>query len=271
VGTQSSYSDLADGRIDAPRGGAPVGRRGLLADRPKPSLLLIGGDESAIGQRFEFLEHAFELVVADSGITGLGRAFHGDFDIIVLNTGAPRLNGLEVLRQLRQRSDTPAIVLAEGRRVADRIDALEAGADDCLEGQFEPAELVARLRAVLRRVNAGSAARRRRLRMADLTLDSLTRTVDCRGRRVTLSTTECDLLVTLMRAAGRVVSRDEFGTALYQRKLEADERSVDIRISHLRRKLARVSSRNVIRTVRGIGYLFILDERGPGVDGEFRR
>ncbi|HEY7169554.1 MAG TPA: response regulator transcription factor [Vicinamibacterales bacterium] len=236
----------------------------LTADRSKPSLLVIGGDESASVRKFDFLEHGFEVAVADGGITGLGRAFQGDFDIIVLDTSGPRLNGLEVLRQLRQRSDTPAIVLAEGRQAADRIDALEAGADDCLEGQFEPGELAARLRAVLRRVNDESAARPRRLRMADLTLNPLTRVVECRGMQVTLSAIECDLLATLMRAAGRVVSRDEFGTALYQRKLEADERSVDIRISHLRRKLARVSSRNVIRTVRGVGYFFIIGELRTG-------
>jgi DNA-binding response OmpR family regulator len=265
VGTPNSYFDLIDRDISAPRSGLAILRRGLPADRPKPSLLVIGGDELASAQKFQFLEHAFELAVADGGVIGLGRAFQGDFDIIVLDTSAPRLNGLEVLRQLRQRSDTPAIVLAEGRQAAGRIDALEAGADDCLEEQFEPAELVARLRAVLRRVNVESAARRRRLRMADLTLDPSTRVVDCRGMRVTLSATECDLLATLMRAAGRVVSRDEFGTALYQRKLEADERSVDIRISHLRRKLARVGARNVIRTVRGIGYFFIFGEARPGV------
>jgi two-component system response regulator CpxR len=97
------------------------------------------------------------------------------------------------------------------------------------------------------------------LRIGDLTLHQRTRVVDSGGARITLSATETELLAILMRAAGRVVSRDEFAVALYQRRLNAYERSVDIRISQLRKKLARVGARNVVRTVRGIGYLFILD------------
>jgi two-component system response regulator CpxR len=230
------------------------------AERTKRSLLVIGrDDESGAGHTCEYLAAGgFQIAVAGDGVSGLASAFQGEFDIILLDTSARGVDGVEVLRQLRQRIGTPVIVLAEPGDAAERIEALEAGADDYLEEPFARKELLARLCALLRRVSVEPPPCRG-LRIGDLTLHQRTRVVDSGGARITLSATETELLAILMRAAGRVVSRDEFAVALYQRRLNAYERSVDIRISQLRKKLARVGARNVVRTVRGIGYLFILD------------
>lgn len=247
-----------------PRSGVRAERSADPADRLQPSLLVIGRSDSAQAGTCEYLAmHGFRVEVAGDGAGGLGRAFRGEFDLIVLVTSAPDVDGAEVLRQLRQRSAIPVIVLAERGEAAQRIDAFDAGADDYLERPFAPKELRARLRAVLRRVRVEPASWAAPLRVGHVTLDPRTRTVGCRGRWARLSMTEGELLAILMRAAGRVVSRDEFATALYQRKLAGYERSVDIRISQLRRKLAHAGAPQVIRTVRGIGYLFVLEEAAP--------
>src|SRR5262249_54248675 len=188
------------------------------AERPKRSLLVIGrDDESGAGQTCEYLAAGgFQIAVASDGVSGLASAFQGDFDIILLDTSARSVDGVEVLRQLRQRIGTPVIVLAEPGDAAERIEALEAGADDYLEEPFARKELLARLGALLRRVSLEPPPRRRGLRIGDLTLHQRTRVVDSGGARITLSATETELLAILMRAAGRVVSRDEFAVALYQ-------------------------------------------------------
>jgi two-component system response regulator CpxR len=170
----------------------------------------------------------------------------------------PMLDGFEVLRQLRQRSAVPVIMLTARISQQERIAGLESGADDYLPKPFEPGELVARVRAVLRRAGHLYPVRRNLVQIGDIELNPGTREVRRAGTRIALTSVEFDILDILMRSAGRVVSRDEIATVLYQRELTPYERSVDVHISHLRKKLERAGT-EIIRTVRGVGYLFVPD------------
>ena len=165
----------------------------------------------------------------------------------------PELDGLEVLRQLRRRSATPIIMLTARTAPTDRVAGLNAGANDYLPKPFGPEELVARIRAVLRRTGR-LAAPTDVVEMHGVRLVAGQREVWVDGVSVETNTTEFDLLELLVRSAGRVVSRQELTTVLYQRPSTPFDRVLDVHVSHLRKKLGDRSE--LIRTVRGVGYLF---------------
>jgi two-component system response regulator CpxR len=226
---------------------------------PKPSLLLID-DDATLGALMSeyFAAQGFRLALASDGRAGLARALQGGVDLVILDVSLPMLDGFEVLRQLRQRSAVPVIMLTARISQEDRIAGLESGADDYLPKPFEPGELLARVRAVLRRTGHLYPVRRNLVQIGDIELNPGTREVRRGGSRIALTSVEFDILDILMRSAGRVVSRDEIATVLYQRELTPYERSVDVHISHLRKKLERPGA-EIIRTVRGVGYLFVPD------------
>jgi len=188
---------------------------------------------------------------------GLRLALRRSYELIILDVTIPTLDGLDVLRQLRQRSDVPVIMLTARTSQRDRIAGLESGADDYLPKPFDPGELLARVRAVLRR--AGHLpVRRTPVQIGDIQLNPGTREVRQNGRLIALTSIEFDILDVLMRSAGRIVSRDEMATILYQREITPYERSVDVHVSHLRKKLER-ADHPLIRTVRGVGYMFLTE------------
>jgi two-component system response regulator CpxR len=202
----------------------------------------------------EFLEReGFEVEFAHSGTAGLDSALRGRFDLVVLDVMLPGLDGFEILRRLRPHTQVPVLMLTARAEDTDRIVGLELGADDYLPKPFNPRELVARIRAILRRMepkpNAG------RVEVNGVAIDPGTREAYCDGRRVELTTLEFDILEQLMRSAGRVLSRDALMEALYGRKATPFDRSMDMHISHLRRKLE-TCGRTLIKTVRGVGYQF---------------
>jgi two-component system response regulator CpxR len=166
----------------------------------------------------------------------------------------PALDGFEVLRQLRKRSATPVIMLTARTARPDRVTGLNAGADDYLPKPFEPEELLARMRAVLRRSSAAGVGPQI-VEAGQIRLNPQTREAWYASEPLDLTMLEFDILDVLVRSAGRVVSRDELTAALYQRKSTPYERSLDVHISHLRKKLER-RNRNLIQTIRGIGYQF---------------
>src|SRR6202171_5470321 len=164
----------------------------------------------------------------------------------------PGMNGFDVLRRIRNTSRIPVLLLTARGEDVDRIVGLEIGADDYLPKPFNPRELVARVKAILRRTE--TKQNRGRVEVNGVLLDPGTREVVCDGKAVDVTTLEFDILEQLMRNAGRVVSRDGLMESLYNRKSTPFDRYIDIHVSHLRRKLE--SSRPVIKTIRGVGYQF---------------
>ncbi len=166
----------------------------------------------------------------------------------------PGLEGFEVLRQVRRRSDVPIIMLTARTAREDRVAGLDSGADDYLPKPFDPEELVARIRAVLRRSGRSSTVPSEAMEVNGVRLVPGTREVLCSGAPVEITTTEFEILELLMRSAGRIISRNELSAAIYRRPASSQDRSLDVHVSHLRKKLGVLGG--LIRTIRGVGYLF---------------
>jgi two-component system response regulator CpxR len=207
-----------------------------------------------------FAHHGFDVEVVHNGRDAIRRAVDGSHHLLILDVMMPILDGFETLRQIRKRSALPVIMLTARTAAADRIEGLNTGADDYLPKPFAPEELLARVRAVLRR--SGRAPQSgETLECGALRLRSATREVWLRGAAVPLTSFEFDILECLAHAAGRVVSRDALTAALYQRETSPFERSLDVHVSHLRRKLES-EDETFIHTVRGAGYLLAARRRG---------
>jgi two-component system, OmpR family, response regulator CpxR len=174
--------------------------------------------------------------------------------LVLLDETSPEEGGYEILRRLRTKNRVPVLMLLRWDNPEERIASLEAGADDCLGRPFHPKELVARVRSILRR--SGAAPNSPSIEANGVAVDLTAREVFCEGKPVSVTTVEFDILVVLIRSAGRPVSRDELMSQLYHRKATPFDRSIDMHVSHLRRKF--VSKPELIKTVRGEGYQFCL-------------
>jgi two-component system, OmpR family, response regulator CpxR len=222
--------------------------------QPGVSVLLVDDDvELCDLMREYFAENGLNLETVHDGRRGLTWALGGTHDLILLDIMVPGLDGLEVLRQIRRRSQVPIIMLTARTASADRIAGLDGGADDYLPKPFGPDERLARIRAVLRR-SGRPAAVPEVLEVNGVRLVPGKREVWVEGRLAETTTTEFDLLETLIRSAGRVVSRQELTAVLYQRPASPFDRVLDVHVSHLRKKLR--THGDLIRTVRAVGYLF---------------
>ena len=195
------------------------------------------------------------------GAAGLAAAREGDFDLIILDVMLPLLDGFEVLRQLRQDSELPVIMLTARTASADRISGLDLGADDYVPKPFEPQELAARIRAILRRAGKHATSRGEVLEVPPVKIDTGQRKAWASSGEVELTTVEFDILELLLRSAGRVVSRAELIEMLYGRQPTMFDRSIDVHICHLRKKLE--SPQILIRTIRGTGYQFCAGRPEP--------
>jgi len=217
--------------------------------------LLIDDDTELCSLLTEFLKgEGFPVESVHEGRSGLERALRGGFNLVILDVMLPGMDGFEVLRKLRKESRVPVLMLTARGDDVDRIVGLELGADDYLPKPFNPRELVARVRAILRRYEPRTTTGDR-LEVNGVVLDPATRQVTVDGEPVELTTFEFDILEILMRGAGRVLSRDDLMENLYSRKATPFDRSIDMHISHLRRKLE--SKRPFIKTIRSIGYQFL--------------
>jgi two-component system response regulator CpxR len=235
--------------------------RGIQAE-PDVSVLLIDDDvELCELMREFFAARSMTVEAIHDGRRGLARALAGDHDLILLDVMLPGLEGFEVLRQVRRRSDVPMIMLTARTARADRVAGLDAGADDYLPKPFEPEELVARIRAVLRRSGRPAVGASEALEVNGVRLIPGTREVWCSGTPAEITTTEFDILELLIRSAGRIISRNEMSAAIYRRPASAQDRSLDVHVSHLRKKLGPLGG--LIRTIRGVGYLFCAEVGEP--------
>jgi two-component system response regulator CpxR len=219
-------------------------------------ILLIDDDVELCGLLTEFLKReGFTLECEHEGKRGLERALKGAGEIVLLDVMLPGMDGFEILRMVRKESKVPVIMLTARGEDVDRIIGLELGADDYLPKPFNPRELAARIRAIMRRLEARPEAPGARLEVAGIVLDPGTRQVFARSRPVELTTFEFDILEMLMRSAGRVLSRDALMENMYNRKATPFDRSIDMHVSHLRKKLE-TDDRPLIKTIRGVGYQF---------------
>jgi two-component system response regulator CpxR len=235
----------------------------VMKARTAERILLVDDDSELCSLMADFFsEHGLALEAVHDGRTGLARAIEPGFDLIILDVMLPVLNGFEVLAQIRRRSSVPVIMLTARIEQRDRIAGLDAGADDYLPKPFGPEELLARIRAVLRRAGHASGAKTTTVEAGGLRLNPQTREVWRGDERIEVTSIEFDILNMLARSSGRIVSRDELAAALYQREPTPYERSLDVHVSHLRKKLEG-GDHALIRTVRGVGYLL---SPGPGAD-----
>jgi len=215
--------------------------------------LLIDDDAELCALLGEFLKReGFTVECEHEGNRGLERAGQPGVDLVVLDVMLPGIDGFEILRRLRTHSKVPVIMLTARGEDVDRIVGLEIGADDYLAKPFNPRELAARIRAILRRYEARPAAPAARIEVNGIALDPASREVYSGGKPIELTTFEFDILEMLMRSAGRVLSRDALMENFYNRKATPFDRSIDMHISHLRKKLERGDS--IIKTIRGVGY-----------------
>jgi two-component system response regulator CpxR len=214
---------------------------------------LIDDDAELCALLGEFLKReGFTVECEHEGNRGLERAAQPGVDLVVLDVMLPGIDGFEILRRLRTHSKVPVIMLTARGEDVDRIVGLEIGADDYLAKPFNPRELAARIRAILRRYEARPAAPAGRIEVNGIVLDPANREVYSGGKPIELTTFEFDILEMLMRSAGRVLSRDALMENFYNRKATPFDRSIDMHISHLRKKLERGES--IIKTIRGVGY-----------------
>ena len=221
--------------------------------------LLIDDDERLFELLGSYMEkNGVALEQALDGEAGLAALAAGAFDAVLLDGMMPGLDGLEVLRRIRAKSSIPVLMLTARGDEADRVVGLELGADDYIPKPFSPRELLARLRAVLRR--ASPAVESERLSVAGIVCDLGAREVKDGDRPVELTALEFDILVALMRRAGRVVPRGSLLAFAGRDDVTVGERTVDVHISKLRKKLGdNPRSPRRIRTVRGVGYTLVRD------------
>jgi len=221
-------------------------------------ILVIDDDVELCALVAEYLAgEGFQAEGIHAGDLGLQRAVKGEHILIVHDVMLPGMNGFEVLKRLRATSRMPVLLLTARGEDVDRILGLELGADDYLPKPFNPRELVARIRAILRRTQGLGDAKQPVLQAGGIELDTATRTVRQAGVPVELTSVEFGLLEVLLRSAGQVVTREKLAATVLGRKFAPFDRSIDMHVSKVRKKLGDTGgSEDLIKTVRGSGYIF---------------
>lgn len=222
-------------------------------------VLIIDDDVELCGLLAKLLaREGFAPAAQHTAQAGVTDALSGEFEIVILDVMLPNASGFDVLRQIRNFSSVPVIMLTARDEEIDRVIGLEIGADDYLPKPFSSRELIARINAVLRRtLPENGQIETKRLTVSDLTIDPASRTVLLDSRPVEMTTAEFDILHTLARAAGRVVDREEIAKIALGRSLSPFDRSVDMLVSKIRRKLGPYSDGSErIKAIRSAGYLY---------------
>lgn len=227
-------------------------------------ILIIDDDEDLCELVSEYLTvEGFEVKAVHDGKTGLENAVAEDFGLVILDVMLPKMNGFDVLRELRKSSMIPVLMLTARGDDMERIVGLEIGADDYLPKPFNPRELVARIRAILRRANAeeDEHAQPEKFKIDDLEVSTSGRSARRDGEDLQLTSVEFDLLVALLREAGKIVKKEDLSRTVLERDLSPFDRSLDMHISNLRKKLGRRDGdgdEERIKTIRSVGYIYTI-------------
>lgn len=228
-------------------------------------ILVIDDDRELVDLLREYLiPEGFTIDAAFDHASGLNKALKGEDELVILDVMLPGGSGFELLKRMRaESSSTPVLLLTARGDAVDRIVGLQIGADDYLPKPFDPRELVARIHAILRRTRAAQRAAEDEsgedadVKVGDVTLSPTTRTVTLGNKEIELTTLEFNLLEVLLRRAGTIVTREDLATLAMGRPLAPFDRSVDVHISKLRRKLSgRADSESRIKSIRGVGYMY---------------
>ena len=220
-------------------------------------ILVVEDDADVVRVVASFLEReGYQVQVALDGALGLDAAFHDPPDLVILDWMLPVVDGPTFLTRLRREQDVPVIMLTARSEEDDRIRGLETGADDYVTKPFSPRELVARVRAVLRRRESAEHDRTAAIEHRGLRIDPEARTVERQGVRADVTTVEFDLLYALASSPGRVFRRTELLDRVWGEDFVGVDRVVDVHVSHLRRKLEPLGADGMIATVRSVGYKF---------------
>jgi two-component system, OmpR family, response regulator CpxR len=240
------------------------------SEAQRTSVLVVDDDRKLCRLIKDYLEPlGYDVATANTGKEGLEKALSGKFDAVILDVMMPEMDGLEVLRRLRAASNVPVLMLTGLGEEADRIVGLEMGADDYLPKTFSTRELLARLRAVIRRsrvtaarsLPASETSEEAPVVVGSLRIEPSSRNVTLHGVSLSLTAVEFDLLLALARTPGRVKSREQLLLEVAERDFEAFDRSIDVHISSLRRKLGDdAKSPRWVQTVRSVGYRLMKPE-----------
>ncbi len=225
-------------------------------------VLIIDDDEELCELVSEYLTvEGFQIECVNDGASGLERALSGDYDMAILDVMLPKMNGFDVLRKLREESKLPVIMLTARGDDMERIVGLEIGADDYLPKPFNPRELAARLRAILRRtvVPEDGQDTAEKLDVDGIQISAASRIAMLDGKELNLTSVEFGLLLELLKEAGRIVKKEDLSENVLERKLSPYDRSLDMHISNLRKKLGdRADGTERIKTIRSVGYIYTL-------------
>ena len=242
-------------------------------------VLLVDDDIELCSMLEDYLvRHGFAVTMEHNGELGLHRALTGEFSIVLLDVMLPGLDGFEVLRRLRTSSQVSVLLLTARGEDIDRIVGLEIGADDYLPKPFNPRELLARIRAILRRsaatalsrsgTKAGGNSGIRHLSVAGIELDTGARTASCNGVEMELTNVEFELLGALMQAPGQILTREHLTECVLDRRFNPFDRSLDMHVSRLRRKLDDAANLgDQIKTIRSVGYQLAIPAAPSGPAG----
>ncbi|MCP4605061.1 MAG: response regulator transcription factor [Proteobacteria bacterium] len=233
-----------------------------MNNEPVIHALLVEDDTRLADLTREYLEkQGLAVSVVHDGDQGLRQALRGGFNVLLLDVMLPSRSGIEICQKVREHSDVPIVMLTARGEEADRVLGLEIGADDYMPKPFSPRELLARIRAVVRRTRGQAGPRSKAITRGVLTLDPGTREARIAGRRLDLTGYEFSLLQALAERAGRVLSREQLMELARGSAEEAFDRSIDVHISRLRQKIGDDSKRpKLIKTIRGVGYQLVTEE-----------
>jgi DNA-binding response OmpR family regulator len=242
-------------------GQSNVMRATLPQDSPHSPHALLIDDDLSLGRliRDYFEIEGIEVTTAATGEEGIYLSQQKRFDLIILDVMLPRIDGFEVLRRIRQRSNIPVLMLTTRGATKDRVEGLRGGADDYLPKPFQPEELIARVLSILRRVYPAQMSKH--LEVGDITLDDMERSVMVGGHKVYLTGAEFELLRLLLDGPGMPLTREQLVPLIFGREVSSFDRSIDNLVSNLRRKLGNhPNGGERIRSVRNVGYAYVLEE-----------
>lgn len=226
----------------------------------KKHILIIDDDTELVDLLTEYLNvEGYDVSACHDGVSGLEQAYGEHIDLILLDVMMPELNGFEVLKALGGHHKIPVLMLTARGDETDRVLGLELGADDYLAKPFQTRELLARIKAILRRIDIILEEKETSpvVKVNHVSLNHSTREVTCHNQNVEFTGTEYQLLNMLMQKAGEIVTKEQLSEQVLGRKLSAFDRSIDMHISNIRRKLLPLSPTDKFKTIRGSGYIFL--------------